>query len=72
MTNEGVIEVDLFSKDVDSLDHPEAVRFKELLLEVAEDYDCSLESFDVHQGTVVFSFDNDELMADILNVLQGL
>ncbi len=68
----GIIEVDLFSEDVDSLDHPEVVEFRRLLEEVAEDYDCSLTSFDVDHGTVSFSFDNDELDAEILRILQEI
>ncbi len=66
----GIIEVDLFSDDVDSLEHPEVVRFKELLEEVADDYQCHLLSFDIDHGTVSFSFDNEMLTADILKILQ--
>lgn len=67
----GYIEVDLFSKEVDSLDLPEVSQFKRLLEEVAEEYDCRLVSFDIEAGTVIFSFDSDELMADILKILQN-
>lgn len=66
----GVIEVDMFDEEVDSPDHPVADSFKELLTEVAEQYHCSLTSFDIDHGTVSFSFDSDELMADILQILQ--
>jgi len=38
---------------------------------VAEEYDCELLSFDIDQGTVTFSFDSDELMAEILRILQN-
>lgn len=72
MESAGYIEVDLFSKDVDSLDHPEAVSFKGLLEEVAEDFGCRLTSFEVRQGTAIFAFDSDELMVEILKMLQGL
>jgi hypothetical protein len=68
----GIIEVDLFSEDVDSLDHPEVIKFRRLLEEVANDYNCSLTSFHIDQGTVSFSFDNDELDAEILRILQEL
>ena len=43
----GVIEVDMFSNDVDSAEHPMAESFKDLLEEVAEQYDCHLVSFHV-------------------------
>ena len=66
----GFIEVDLFPPDVNSLDHPEAIRFKELLEEIAEENQCRLLSFDVDQGTVIFSFDSEELTAEILKILQ--
>lgn len=68
----GIIEVDLFSEDVDSLDHPEVVKFRKLLEEVADDYDCTLTSFDIDHGTVSFSFDNDELDAEVLRILQEI
>ena len=67
----GYIEVDLFSEDVDSPYHPEAERFRELLEEVAEEYECSLVHFDVEKGSVTFSFDSNELMAQILKVLKN-
>lgn len=66
----GAIEVDLFSQDVDTADHPDAVRFRELLEEVAEEYRCRLVSFEVERGTVSFSFDDDVLTAEILKILQ--
>ena len=65
----GVIEVEMFSKDVDDAEHPVAESFRELLEQVASEYDCHLESFEVSHGTVTFSFDNDELEAEILKIL---
>jgi hypothetical protein len=67
----GIIEVDMFSRDVNSEDHPEVITFKEILMEVAEEYNCELLHFEINQGTVAFSFDSDELMADILKILQN-
>ena len=67
----GVIEVDLFDEDVNSPDHPEVMKFKKLLLEVAEEYHCRLLSFEVEAGTVSFAFDSDVLMAKILRLLQA-
>jgi hypothetical protein len=66
----GAIEVDLFSEEVDGANHPEAIRFKRLLEDVAEEYNCSLLSFSVERGTVSFSFDDDELTAEIIKILQ--
>ncbi|MDY6878811.1 MAG: hypothetical protein V2J25_01795 [Desulfatiglans sp.] len=67
----GCIEVDMFSEEVDSLDHPEVIHFREVLEEVALDYECRLTDFDIHNGTVSFSFDSDELMASIIDILQN-
>ena len=66
----GTIEVDMFSEEVDSPNHPEAMILRTLLEQVADDYDCELLSFEVDQGTVSFSFDSDQLTADILKILQ--
>jgi len=66
----GVIEVDLFPEDVDGPDHPKAAEFKLLLEQVADDHECRLLLFEVGHGTVAFSFDSDELTAQILKVLQ--
>jgi hypothetical protein len=65
----GIIEVDVFSEDVNSLDHPKAIRFKRLLEGVAAEYHCGLLSFSVQHGTVSFSFDDDLLTAKILKML---
>ena len=67
----GHIEVDLFAEEVDSLEHPEVIRFKKLLEELAAEYTCKLISFDIDCGTVFFSFDNDELTAEILKIFQN-
>jgi len=66
----GIIEVDMFSEDVDSPEHPVAESFRELLEEVAEQHSCNLLSFDIDHGTVSFSFDKDELTSEILKTLQ--
>ncbi|MBL7213099.1 MAG: hypothetical protein ISS61_12045 [Desulfobacteraceae bacterium] len=67
----GFIEVDLFPEEVDSLDHPYVTSLKEMLEEVALQYHCRLLSLDIDAGTVIFSFDSQELMADILKILKN-
>jgi hypothetical protein len=67
----GVFEVDMFSKEVDSPYHPEAMSFRQILEEVAEEYGCHLIAFSVNQGTVSFSYDSDELTAKILKILEN-
>ncbi len=71
MEHSGLIEVDMFPEDVNSLDHPKVIHFKRILLEVAEEYDCFLVSFEIDHGIVTFSFNNDELTAEILTILQN-
>lgn len=66
----GILEVDMFSEEVDTPDHPVADSFRALLEDVAEQYRCRLLLFEIHKGTVSFSFDSEELMANIMNILQ--
>ena len=70
MVSTGIIEVDMFSQDVNDPQHPVAESFRELLVEVADQYNCNLLSFSVKRGIVSFSFDDDELMANIVKILQ--
>lgn len=70
MEPSGFIEVDMFPEDINSLDDPEVINFKRVLLEVAEEYDCFLITFEIDRGTVTFSFDSDELTAEIMTILQ--
>ncbi len=65
-----IIEVDMFPEEVNSEDHPDAVKFRQALEEAAEEHNCSLLSFEVNEGTVSFAFDNDVLTAKILEILQ--
>ncbi len=67
----GFIEVDMFSEEIDSLDDPQVIDFKRTLLEVAEEYDCFLTSFEINNGTVIFSFNSDKLTSEILTILQN-
>jgi len=66
----GFFEVEMFPAEVDSPDHPYAAQFREMLENVAEEHRCTLLSFEVHEGTVTFSFDSDELNAEIFDILK--
>ncbi len=63
-------EVEMFPAEVDSPDHPYAAQFRDMLENVAEEYQCALLSFEVNEGTVTFSFDSDEVNAEILDILK--
>ena len=67
----GVFEVDMFSADIDDVNHPRVMRLKELLEDVGDEYNCCLTSFDIDKGTVIFSFDNDDLTTEILRILKN-
>lgn len=66
----GLFEVEMFPAEVDSVDHPYAAQFKEMLEEVALSYNCRLLRFDVHKGTTTFAFDSDALNAEVARILQ--
>ena len=66
----GFFEVEMFAAEVDSKDHPYAAQFREMLENVAKEYKCALISFEVHEVTVSFSFDSDELNAEIIEILK--
>jgi hypothetical protein len=71
MESHSLIEVDMFPEEVNSLEHPDVVHFRGVLEDVALEYHCRLIYFDIQNGTVIFSFDSDKLMADILKILQN-
>ena len=69
MKPSGSIEIDMFPEEVNRLDDPRVINFKRQLLEVAEEYDCFLITFEINNGTLTFSFDSDELTAEIMTIL---
>ncbi len=69
--NISLIEVDLFPSEINSLDHPEVLRFRDLLEDVALENQCRLLFFNIENGIVSFSFDSDKLMANILKIFQN-
>ena len=71
MKSQGTFEIDLFSSEVDSLDHPFVTQFREILEDLADEYCCSLTAFEIEKGTVSFSFDNEEITAEIVNILRN-
>ena len=71
MEPSSLIEVDMFSEEVNSLEHPEVLHFRDVLEEVALEYHCRLTYFDIQKGTVTFAFDSEKLTADILKILQN-
>ena len=67
----GYIEVDMFPPHINDPNNPEVVRFKKLLEDVAKEYNCRLTHFEIDHGTVIFSFDSDELIAEIIRILRN-
>ena len=60
------IVLNLFSEEVDSLDHPAVREFREILERIAQSYGSRLAHFGVKQGAVSFQFDNLKPMHDIM------
>lgn len=58
------IAVNLFETSVDSLDHPDVRYFKNVLDQLATDCGGALQEHDIHQGTVVFTVDNEEAVEE--------
>jgi hypothetical protein len=71
MKSHGTFEIDLFPPEVASPDHPFVTQFREILEDLAEEYHCTLTSFAIDKGTVSFSFDNEEITAEIVNILRN-
>ena len=68
----GTIALNLFDKDVDSLDHPRVKEFLENLKKMADVYRCQVVRFAIDKGVVIFNIDNEEMCNDILNDLKEL
>lgn len=66
----GIISMQLFSEDVDSLEHPDVREFVAILERMAEVYGCHLMSFAIQNGVVMFAFDSEEITGDILEDLE--
>ncbi len=58
--------LNLFSPSVNSI-HDEPVKeFKNILDELAKAYGCKLVNFAIKKGTIISSFDNKDVVRDIL------
>jgi hypothetical protein len=66
----GYIVVDLFPGDVDSSDHPSVREFRKILDKTVMPYECSLTHFVIDHGVVIFRFDNNEKILEILEDLK--
>ena len=67
----GEFEVDLFPEHINNIYDPKVEQFKLLLEQIADDYGGNLTSFKIKKGTVSFSFDNEELTAEVVKLLQN-
>jgi hypothetical protein len=56
----------LFSEDVDSLDHPTAVGYREILESGSEIFAATLMTFAVHKGVIAVSIEGEEFVNEIL------
>ena len=63
--------MNLFGEDVDSLEHPDVQEYYGILKEMAEAYGCNLTGFAIKKGVVLFSFDNNEILYDIMEDIKN-
>lgn len=68
----GMIALNLFSEDVDSLNNPRVQEFKSLLENMADAYKTKLRTFAIHKGKVIFSVNDEEMCDDLLDDFEKL
>jgi len=68
----GMMALNLFSEDVDSLDDPRVQEFKSLLENMANAYKTKLRTFAIHKGKVIFSVNDEEMCNDLLDDFEKL
>lgn len=64
--NMGTIAINMFSKDVNSLDDSRVQEFKSLLENMADAYKTKLNSFAIHKGKVIFNVNSEEMCSALL------
>jgi hypothetical protein len=64
------LSLTMFAKDTSSIDAPSVGAFRAVLEQIAKDYGSSLTYFSVEHGKVLFSFDNEQLLYDIMEAIR--
>jgi hypothetical protein len=67
-----LLTIDLFPRDVNSLQDEKVVKFRELLENMTGAYGTSLQSFAIDHGVVVFGLDDERMTQDLLDLLTEL
>jgi hypothetical protein len=60
------LSLTMFAKDTNTIDAPYVSAFRTVLEQIAQDYGSSLTYFSVKHGKVLFSFDNEQVLYDIM------
>lgn len=68
----GLIALNLFDKNVNSLENKLVQEFKGLLENTAKTYPCKLTYFAIKEGVVFFSLDSQEAINDFLANLKDV
>lgn len=68
----GLITIPLLPSDVNSLDHPDVVKYRLVYQQMAEAYQCRMTSFAIDHGVILVSFDSEELCNDIIADLKEM
>ena len=67
-----LLTIDLFPRDVNSLQDESVVKFRELLENMAAAYGASLQTFAIDHGVVVFGLNDERMTQDLLDTLSEL
>lgn len=62
----------LFPKDTNTVDAPYVSEFKNVLEHIAEDYGSRLMRFSIDHGKVIFNFDNEQVLYDIVEDIRDV
>lgn len=65
------VTIELFDETVRNTEHPEAVRFRLVLREIAVEYGTQVDRFEVENGVVTFRVGSKEMCAAILRQFQS-
>jgi hypothetical protein len=64
-----IIAVSLFPPEIDSLDHPTVLEFRQLLAGMAKDFGGKLTSFAIDRGVVYFGVHDEKVAKDVLEII---
>jgi hypothetical protein len=64
-----IIAVSLFPPEINSLDHPAVLEFRQLLAGMAKDFGGRVTSFAIDRGVVYFGVHDEKVAKDVLEII---